>query len=237
MWPARLRILIGPGSADSFWDEARGKHTARQHCVRRALDHLRDKLMVTRMCAMVVLQSLGQFAAPPRALAQRESATFSLLHAVPMHAVAPSAMSGVGECRSQHPFVLGPRQLEAALGRFALTHDLGTIADEHDALRASAAMLRSMGCLAARVAAPSDVRPLRSSRRSGTALDLERSWCAQLTRRAGAPCLRLGSIRPKTGQGCGFMTCSCRPRPRRRAIVNTPRHRSTRNKTAPPVGA
>lgn len=50
-------------------------------------DHVRDKLPAYRVYTSSVLEYLGQFAAPPPALAQQQSAALASLLIAPMHSV------------------------------------------------------------------------------------------------------------------------------------------------------
>lgn len=70
---------------------------------------------------------LGHLADTPARLASHESAATPSFLGAPVHAVTPSALWGLRECRSPLAFTLAPLLLEASSIRFALTH---TVLDE-----------------------------------------------------------------------------------------------------------
>lgn len=68
---AYLGVPIGPCAVETFWDKAMSKYSARARAIRHAPGHMQDKLGAYRMYAASVRHYLGQYAAPPAALASR----------------------------------------------------------------------------------------------------------------------------------------------------------------------
>lgn len=117
-----LGSLIGPSAAKTFWDKAMSKYCARAHSIRHAPGHMQDKLAAYRTFATSVLRYLGQYVAPPPALARQEAAVLASCLAAPMHAIIEEAMWGLPRCGSPVRFTPTPIILEAAAIRFALRH-------------------------------------------------------------------------------------------------------------------